>query len=162
MCTARTRLDYRVLSWGRNVPRELEKPSWLVCFFFFFSPQHPRIHQDRGQHAGKTRHISSLWELTRVPLQLRKTATPQFRCPACLKGLESKAVGRGCLRRLRGRAAPKGSGLSRILTYADRFSTAVLLVGGGMGGTKGRSIREDHVFVPLNIFMEVHMTHNAV
>lgn len=89
---ARTRLDYRVLSWGRNVPRELENPSWLVCFFF---SQHPRMHPDRGRHVGETRHISTLWELTRVPLHLRKAATPSDLLPSRLEGLESKAIGRG-------------------------------------------------------------------
>ena len=36
-----------------------------------------------------------LWELTRVPLKLRKAATPSVLLPSRLEGLESKAVGRG-------------------------------------------------------------------
>ena len=31
-----------------------------------------------------------------------------------------------------------------------------------MGGAKGRAVRENDVFVPLNIFMEMHMTYNDV
>ena len=34
--------------------------------------------------------------------------------------------------------------------------------GAGVGGAKGRAVRENDVFVPLNIFMEMHMTYNDV
>ena len=63
----------------------------MACFCFIFF-QHPRMHRDRGRHAGETRYISTLRELTRVPLQLRKTATPSVLLPSRLK--EARLKGR--------------------------------------------------------------------
>ena len=63
----------------------------MACFCFIFF-QHRSMHQDRGRHAGETRYISTLRELTRVPLQLRKTATPSVLLPSRLE--EARVKGR--------------------------------------------------------------------
>lgn len=63
----------------------------MACFCFIFF-QHRSMHRDRGRHAGETRYISTLRELTRVPLQLRKTATPSVLLPSRLE--EARVKGR--------------------------------------------------------------------
>ena len=70
---ARTRLDYRVLSWGRNVPRSWKtRRGGFFCFFF----QHLRMHPDRGRHVGETCHISTLMGADPRPPETQKGCHP--------------------------------------------------------------------------------------